>query len=81
MVGCPPPPTLLSSHIGPPSSQHGRTSLVVQWLRLRAADAGGLALIPGQGTGSHMLQLRVHMLQLKTEGPACHNSDRLQPNE
>ena len=26
------------------------TSLVVQWLRLCASTAGGLGLIPGQGT-------------------------------
>ena len=38
-------------------------SLVVQWLRLHAANAGGLGSIPGQGTRSHMLQLRVHTLQ------------------
>ena len=31
-----------------------RTSLVVQWLR--APNAGGLGLIPGQGTRSHMMQ-------------------------
>ena len=30
------------------------TSLVVQWLKLRAPNAGGLGSIPGQGTGSHM---------------------------
>ena len=29
-------------------------SLVVQWLRLQAPDAGGQASIPGQGTGSHV---------------------------
>ena len=34
------------------------TSLVVQWLRLHAPSAGGPGLIPGQGTGSHMPQLR-----------------------
>ena len=34
------------------------TSLVVQWLRLHAPNAGGLGSIPGQGTRSHMLQLR-----------------------
>ena len=28
--------------------------------------AGGLDLIPGQGTKSHMLQLRIRMPQLKT---------------
>ena len=33
------------------------TSLVVQWLRLHAPNAGGLGSIPGQGTKSHMLQL------------------------
>ena len=43
----------------------GGTSLVVQWLRLRAPNAGGLGSIPGQGTRSHMLQLRVHMPQLR----------------
>ncbi|TEA40834.1 hypothetical protein DBR06_SOUSAS19710043, partial [Sousa chinensis] len=40
-------------------------SLVVQWLRLHAPNAGGLGSIPGQGTRSPMPQLRVHMLQLK----------------
>ena len=41
------------------------TSLGVQWLRLCAPHAPGSDLIPGQGTRSHMLQLRVHMPQLK----------------
>ena len=41
------------------------TSLVVQRLRLRAPRAGGPGLIPGRGTRSHMLQLRVRMPQLK----------------
>ena len=39
------------------NSRHG-TSLVVQWLRLRAPNAGGWGLIPGQGTRSRMPQLR-----------------------
>ena len=34
------------------------TSLLVLWLRLSAPNAGGPGLIPGQGTRSHMLQLR-----------------------
>ena len=34
------------------------TSLVVQWLRLHAPNAGDPGLIPGQGTRSHMPQLR-----------------------
>ena len=37
--------------------------LVVQWLRLYGLNAGGPGLISGQGTRSHMSQLRVCMLQ------------------
>ena len=40
------------------------TSLVVQLLRLCASNAGGSGSIPGQGTRSHMPQLKI---------PACHN--------
>ena len=36
------------------------TLMVVQWLRLNAPSAGGLGFLPGQGTRSHMPQLRVH---------------------
>ena len=45
---------------------------VVQWLRLRAPDAEGLCVIPGQGTRSHMPQLRE---------PACHSKDTAHPNK
>ena len=34
-------------------------SLVVQWLRLHAPNAGGPGLIPSRGTRSRMPQLRV----------------------
>ena len=34
------------------------TSLVVQWLRLHAPNAGDPGLIPSQGTKSDVLQLR-----------------------
>ena len=34
------------------------TPMVVQWLRLRAPNAGGLGSIGGWGTRSHMPQLR-----------------------
>ena len=34
------------------------TSLVVQWLGVCTPNAGGPASIPGQGTRSHMLQLK-----------------------
>ena len=41
------------------------TCLVVLWLRLQAPNTEGLSLIPGQATRFHMLQLRVHIPQLK----------------
>ena len=47
------------------SKEQYRTSLVVQWLRLHTHNAGALGSSPGQGTRSHMPQLRVHMPQLK----------------
>ncbi|TEA31318.1 hypothetical protein DBR06_SOUSAS710082, partial [Sousa chinensis] len=53
-------------------------SLVVQWVRLHSPNAGGPGSIPGQGTGSCMLQLSVHMPQLRspyaaTKALACCN--------
>ena len=39
--------------------------LVIQWLRFCGPNAGSLGSIPGQGTRSHMLQLRVFMPQRK----------------
>ena len=39
-----------------------RTILVFQCIRLWAPNAGGLGMIPGQGTKSHVPQLRVCML-------------------
>ena len=50
---------------GFPHARIEGTPVVVQWLRLCAPNAGGHGLIPGQGTGSHALQLQVCMLQLK----------------
>ena len=40
-------------------------SLLIQWLRLHAPNTGAPGSIPDQGTGSHMLQLRVLLLQLR----------------
>ena len=37
----------------------GKTALVAQWLTLYVPNAGSLGLIPGQGTRSHMLQLKI----------------------
>ncbi|TEA15423.1 hypothetical protein DBR06_SOUSAS5010148, partial [Sousa chinensis] len=53
-------------------------SLVVQWQGLHAPSVGGPSLIPGQGTRSHMPQLRVRMPQQRSrmtqlKDPACHN--------
>ena len=62
------------------SNMHLGTSLVVQWVRFHAPNAGGLSSIPGQGTRSHMPQLRVHMLQLKI-GPAGCNWDLAKPDK
>ena len=42
-------------------------SLVVQGLRVKAAGAGGLGLIPGQGTRAHVLQMSSHTA--RTKGP------------
>ena len=46
-------------------SHPGWTCLVVQQLILWAPSAGGLGSISGQGTRSHVPQLRFHMLQPK----------------
>ena len=44
-------------------------SLLAQWLRFHVPNAGGPSSIPGQGTRSHIRQVIVHMLQLKTPQP------------
>ena len=46
------------------NSTYTRDFPVVQWLILHAPNAGGPALIPGQGTRSRMPQLRARVLQL-----------------
>ena len=48
------------------SKRKGGNFLLVQWLRLCTANAGGLGSIPGQGTRSHMLQLIV-LLHVETK--------------
>ena len=49
------------------------TSLVVQWLRLHAPNAGAQGSIPGQKTRSHMLQLKILDAAKKTNYPMYHN--------
>ena len=41
-----------------PQNCTGGAFLVAQWLRLQASNAGDPGSIPGQGTRSHMTQLR-----------------------
>ncbi|TEA25694.1 hypothetical protein DBR06_SOUSAS2510124, partial [Sousa chinensis] len=47
-------------------------SLVVQWLRLCAPNAGGPGWIPGQGTRSHM-HAATESPHAATEKSACCN--------
>ena len=48
------------------------TSLVAQWIRLCAPNAGGPVSIPGQGTRSHM-HATTKNSYATTKEPACHN--------
>ncbi|TEA25208.1 hypothetical protein DBR06_SOUSAS1010096, partial [Sousa chinensis] len=47
-------------------------SLVVQWLRLHAPNAGGPGSIPGQGTRSHM-HAATKSWHVTTKEPTCCN--------
>ena len=44
-------------------------------------NAVGLESIPGHRPRYHLPQLRIHMLQGKTEDPTCSNEDPVQPNK
>ena len=48
---------------------------MVQWLRLHIPNARGLSSIPGKGTRSRKLQLRLHKLQLKILQDAMKTKD------
>ena len=48
------------------------TSLVAQWLRPHAPNAGGLGSTPGQGTRSHV-HATTKSLHATTKEPACRN--------
>ena len=50
-----------------PKEASRRASLVVQWLMLWAPNAGGPGSIPGEGTRSHMLQLRPQSSQINKQ--------------
>ena len=66
-------PAKLSPKGGVPSprdySNASGISLLIQWLRLPVLKAGGPGSIPGQGTRSHMPQLRVFMPQRRSKIP------------
>ena len=47
------------------------TSLVVQWLRLRAPNAGGPGSNPGQGSRSHIPQLKILYVAMKILCARC----------
>ena len=55
-----------SSSVGCVSKVFGE-SLVVQWLRLHAPNAGDLGLTPGQGSRSHIEQLKIPCAATKTQ--------------
>ena len=52
---------------------------MVEWLRLCAPNAGVPDLIPGQGTRSHMLQLKIP--HAETKDSSCPNEDPTHGNE
>ena len=55
-------------------------SLALQYLRLHTPNTGSSGLIPGQGAGSCMLQLRVCMLQLKIPHATTKTENSTWPN-
>ena len=64
---------------GSQKGKNGVTSLLVPRLGLCTSNAGGICLVPGEATGSHMQQLRIHMSKLKIllaatkiDNLACH---------
>ena len=46
-----------------------RSSLVVQWLKLHAPNAGGPGSIPGQGNRPHPLRLKIPPMATKIKDP------------
>ena len=45
------------------------TAMVVQWVKLPAPNSGSPSLIPGQGTRSHMPQLKILHAAMKIKDP------------
>ena len=70
------------------SPRYKRDFPVIQGLRPHTPKPGGQGLIPGQGTSSHVLQLRVCMQELKIpraarkmEDPEHGNHDPVHPSQ
>ena len=57
------------------------SSLLVQWLNSRAPHAGGLGSTPGQGTRSHMPQLKNPHTTIKMEDHAAIKTQQSLINE
>ena len=57
------------------------TSLVIQWLRLYAHNAGGLGSSHGLWTLSHVVQLKTLRAAVKSEDLTRLNYDMSQPNK
>ena len=68
-----PPPHLAPSFLSP--QEH------ILKITLFFPNAVGLGSIPGHRPRYHLPQLRIHMLQGKTEDPTCSNEDPVQPNK
>ena len=68
----PPVPGSSSTRILTIGNSKGRTSLVVQWLRLCSPNSGGQSSIPGQETRSHMLQLKISHAARKIRSTILH---------
>ena len=73
-------PARLSFRIEGEIKNFSGTSLVAQWLRLCAPNAGGLGSIAGQGTRSH-LHATTKSLHATTKEPACHRDSKPQLKE
>lgn len=62
-----------STALGSKEIQNLGTSLVAQWLRLCAPNAGGPGSIPGQGTRCHTSQLKMSHAATKTQRGQTNN--------
>ena len=64
-----------------PSRSLAGTCQVIQWLQLLPPNARDPSLIPHQGTRSHKLPLRIHMLQLKKKKKILQTTTKTQHSQ